>query len=164
MNHPPNALKPKRSPWPYAITGYFFLMLCGIATFVTWAVRQNMDLVRPDYYEHEILFQNQIDAINRARPLAGQIAVVYDPGRQTLLLRVPSTHVGAHFNGTAHFYRPSDAKLDWRVDLKPARDGTQAINTTQFTPGLWKVRLLWMVNGEGFAFEQSVIIGELTWN
>jgi len=149
----------KRSPWPYAIAGFFFVAFCASGVFVTWAVRQNMDLVRPDYYEHEILFQKQIDAVNRTRPFAHEITIAYDFTRQTLSLRVPSVHVAAQFSGTAHLYRPSNAKLDRRVALKPARDGTQSINATQLTPGLWKVRLDWTANGETFAFEQSIVIG-----
>ena len=64
------ASQSKSSLWPYAIAGYFALAITGIAIFITWAVRQNMDLVRSDYYEHEILFQKHIDAVNRTRPLA----------------------------------------------------------------------------------------------
>ena len=154
-----NAASNKRSLWPFAIIGYFAIVLCAMAIFVTWAVRQNMDLVRPDYYEHEILFQRQIDAVNRARPFASQIAVAYEIERQTLSVRVPSAHVTAQFSGTAHLYRPSDAKLDRRIDLKPARDGTQIIDTSELAAGLWKVRLHWAANGESFAFEQSIIVG-----
>ena len=150
---------PKRSAWPYAIAGFFAIAVCAMTVFVTWAVRQDMDLVRPDYYEHEILFQKQIDTVNRTRPFARELAVAYDFERRTLLLRVPSAHVGAQFSGQAHFYRPSDARLDRRVDLKPANDGTQSINTAELAPGLWKVRLDWRANGDSFAFEQSIVIG-----
>jgi nitrogen fixation protein FixH len=149
----------RRSLWPRAIIGYFAVVLCAMAVFVTWAVRQNMDLVRPDYYEHEILFQKQIDAVNRARPFASQIAVTYEIERQTLSVRIPSSHVVAQLSGTAHLYRPSDASLDRRVELKPAPDGAQIINARQLAPGLWKVRLDWTANGEAFAFERSIVIG-----
>jgi len=149
----------KRSAWPYAIAGYFFVAFCAAAVFVTWAVRQNMDLVRSDYYEHEILFQKQIDAVNRTRPWMGQIAVAYKLDRHQVTIRLPSAHVGSEFRGTAHLYRPSDARLDQRIDLKPNRDGTQSIDTTALAPGLWKVHLDWTVSGEAFAHEQSIVIG-----
>lgn len=151
--------QPTRSAWPYAIAGFFLTALCAIAVFVTWAVRQNMDLVRPDYYEHEILFQTQIDAVNRTRPFVGELAVAYDLDQRILVLRLPRTHIGARFSGQAHLYRPSNAKLDRQVSLKPAHDGTQTINTAELAPGLWKVRLTWKANGESFAFEQSIVIG-----
>src|SRR5687767_3011408 len=102
--------QPKRSLWPYAIAGYFALAIIGIAIFITWAVRQNIDLVRADYYEHEILFQKQIDAVNRARPFAKELAAAYDLDKRILLVSVPAAHVAEQFSGKAHLYRPSDAK------------------------------------------------------
>ena len=149
----------KRSLWPYAIGGYFLIAFVGAAIFVTWAVRQDMDLVRPDYYEHEILYQKQIDAVNRTRPFGADVGVAYDLNEHRLAVRVPSAHVIGQFSGSAHLYRPSNAKLDRRIDLKPASNGTQTIDTTQLAPGLWKVRLDWTANGEAFAFEQNIIIG-----
>ena len=151
--------KAMRSLWPYSIAVFFIIALCGIAAFVTWAVRQNMDLVRADYYEHEILFQKQIDAVNRTRPFANEVAVTYALDRQALALRVPSAHVGAQMSGQAHLYRPSNAKLYQHVDLQPARDGTQRIDAARLAPGLWKVRLNWNANGESFTFEQNIVIG-----
>ncbi len=149
----------KRSLWPYAIAGHFFIMICAMGVFVTWAVRQKMDLVRSDYYEDEILFQKQINALNRTRAFSSELTVAYDHQRHALRLRLPSSHAGAPFTGKAHLYRPSDARLDERIDLKPARDGTQTINTIRLAPGLWKVRLDWTAGGETFAFEQSIVIG-----
>ncbi len=151
--------KNARSFWPYAIIGYFAIAISGIVVFVTWAVRQNMDLVRPDYYEHEILFQKQIDAMNRTRPFASALTMAYDFEKHSLLLRVPAAHVGPMFNGKAHLYRPSNAKLDQSINLRPGRDGGQTINTAHLVPGLWKVRLDWTANGEAFAFEQAIIVG-----
>jgi nitrogen fixation protein FixH len=155
----PRTAKPIRSLWPCAIAGYFAVAIIGIAIFMTWAVRQNMDLVRPDYYEHEILFQKQIDAVNRTHSFAGELTIAYDFDKRSLHVRVPAAHLGKQFNGQAHLYRPSDARLDQRIDLKPGRDGTQAINAAHLAPGLWKVRLDWTANGESFVFEQPVIIG-----
>jgi nitrogen fixation protein FixH len=156
---PASLPRPKCSLWPRAIAAYFAVAITGIVIFITWAVRQNIDLVRPDYYEQEILFQKQIDALNRTRPFASELKVGYDSKRRVLLLRLPAAHVTPQFIGTAHLYRPSDAKLDQRIGLKPDRDGQQTINAAALTPGLWKVRLDWSAGGESFAFEQTIIAG-----
>lgn len=153
------ATPPKRSAWPYAIAAYFAIAITCIAIFITWAVRQHMDLVRPDYYEHEILFQKQIDAANRARPFASELTIAYDLNKRLLLVRLPAAHIGEHFTGKVHLYRPSDAKLDQNFDLKPDRDGRQTINAAQLSPGLWKVRINWTAGGETFAFERTIIVG-----
>lgn len=147
-----------RSPWPYAIAGYFALAIIGIAIFITWAVKQNMDLVRADYYEHEILFQKQIDAANRSRAFGSELAITYDSHDSLVRVRLPAAHVGGRFTGNAHLYRPSDAKLDRSVELKPDRAGKQIIDAANLAPGLWKVRLDWTANGEAFVFERTIIV------
>lgn len=149
----------KRSLWPYAIAGYFAVAITGIALFITWAVRQNLDLVRPDYYEHEILFQKQIDAVNRARPFASELTIAYDLNKHALLVRVPAAHTGEEFTGKVLLYRPSNAKLDQSIRLQPGRDGKQMINAAHLAPGLWKVRLDWTAGGKTFAFDQTIIVG-----
>jgi nitrogen fixation protein FixH len=148
----------RRSLWPYAIGGYFVLAITGIAIFVTWAVSQNMDLVRSDYYEHEILFQRHIDAVNRTRPLGDQVAITFNADARAILARIPAAHVATQLSGRVHLYRPSDAKLDRHVELKPGADGEQSIDAAQLASGLWKVRVEWTTNREEYVFERSLII------
>ena len=121
------------SPWPYAIVGYFILFVTGVAVFITWAVTQDMDLVRKDYYDHEILFQQQIDRQRRTAELGAQ--------------------------GMIHFYRPSDAKLDHHLRLAPGTNGTQQIDATNRRAGLWKIAVQWTVDGKEYFLERALVIG-----
>ncbi len=156
MNESPKKI---RSPWPLAIAGYFVVFISFLIMFITWAVQQDMDLVRPDYYAEEILYQQRIDAVNRTRPFAKEISVAYDDTARALQLRVPPGHVRSAFTGTVHLYRPSDAKLDRREPLRPDENGAQSLDSSALRPGLWKVRLEWKSGGATFAFDQSVLIG-----
>jgi nitrogen fixation protein FixH len=154
------AIAGKKSLWPYAIAGYFAIVICAIVVFVSWAVRQRMDLVRADYYDHEIRFQRHIDAANRARAYGQEVNAAYDLSKRTLTVSIPAKQVALGFSGKAHLYRPSDAGLDRQIDLLPEANGKQVINAADLAPGLWKVRLHWTAHGEAFAFEQSIIVGE----
>ncbi len=54
--------------WP----GGFFILFGGyIAGFIVFASRQKMDLVRNDYYDQEIRYQQQIDRVQRTAAGAG---------------------------------------------------------------------------------------------
>jgi hypothetical protein len=141
-------------PWPLAIIGVFVVFISGAAAFITWAVGQNMDLVREDYYEHEILFQERIDAIQRTQPLRHQISVVYEPDPDKVRVKLPEAHAG--LAGEIHVYRPSDARLDRRIKLRP--DGRQEIDTSGWPGGLWKFQISWAANGEKFYCEQPLMI------
>ena len=59
-----------RNPWPIAIVSYFIIFIAFIAWFITFAMRQKMDLVRDDYYDQEIRFQQQIDRVQRTQSIS----------------------------------------------------------------------------------------------
>ena len=149
----------KKNPWPYAIAIYFLVFTTFIAVFITWAVRQNMDLVRKDYYRDEMLFQKQLDTVNRTRAFTKQIAINYDHAARAIMIQLPVEHATQALAGSIHFYRPSDAKLDRELKLAPNDKGTQQIDTAKLQPGLWKVRVQWSAHGEEFYFDRAVVIG-----
>jgi nitrogen fixation protein FixH len=146
------------SPWPYAIIGCFAVFITGIVGFIIWAVGQDMELVRPDYYEHEILFQRQIDRQKRALELGADAAVSYDAAQRSVRVNIPAGQA-ASARGTIHFYRPSEAKLDHEVPLQPAADGSQQINLKGLRDGLWRIAVQWVADGQEYHLERSFVIG-----
>ena len=153
------ATKPNRNPWPYAIAIYFAVFITFIAVFIVWAIRQNMDLVCKDYYNDEVLFQKQIDTVNRTHAFAKEVAIQYDEAAHALTVRLPAEHAIQQVSGSIHFYRPSDAKLDRELKLTPSDQGTQCIDTAKLQPGLWNVRVQWKANSQEFSLDQRIVIG-----
>jgi len=154
-----NSPATKRNPWPYAIIAYFIVFASAIAAWITFAVRQNMDLVRKDYYEEEIRYQQQIDRQNRTQAIRSEVNVSYDGTQQAITLTLPSTHARQQASGTIQLYRPSDASLDRTVQLVVNAEGTQRLDAKALRPGLWKVRIQWTTAGQDYSFDQSVVIG-----
>jgi len=132
------------------------MFISGAAIFITWAVGQNMDLVRKDYYEHEILFQQRIDAQHRTDYLRAQIAVTYDARTGRLRVKLPETH--AAVTGRIHVYRPSDASLDSDIPLALESAGAQDIDVRTWKAGLWKVQISWAANGQKYYHEEPILI------
>ena len=148
--------KPAFNPWPYALIAFFTVLITVIASFVTWSLRQDMELVGADYYDQEMRFQQRIDSTRRAQAFAGQIAIVHDAGRITVTL--PAAHAAKHPAGTFHLYRPSDAKLDREMKLAVDATGTQQLAVPGLRPGLWKARVAWTVGTEEFFRDETLII------
>ena len=148
----------KRSAWPYAIAVYFAIAITGIACFTTWAVKQNMDLVRSDYYEQEILFQQHLDASARAKGLGANAAIHFDANAHALRVQVPTAHLAQTFSGKVSLYRPSDAKLDQCFELRPNPAGEQFLNMAQFAPGPWKARVEWTASDVAYVVESNLVI------
>jgi len=140
----------KRNPWPYAIALYFVVFISAMATWIVFAVRNDHQLVRKDYYEQELKYQNELESFSRAAE--GSVVVAYEPKTQFVTIRLPGNAAG-----TIDFYRPSDVKRDRQFPLS-TRDGIQRINVREFDPGLWKVRLTWTANGAEFRHDQKLVL------
>lgn len=147
-----------RNPWPFALIGFFAVFITFMAVFIGFAVRQRTDLVRADYYEDEILYQRQIDRLNRTHPLRSGVAIAYDPATQRIRLALPVSGSQKHVTGRIHLYRPSNAGLDREFELAIKADGSQTVETKNLSEGLWKIRLTWQSNGEEYFFDQSLVI------
>lgn len=149
---------PRLNLWPYAIVTYFVVFISCVVAFIAWSVHQNMDLVRSDYYEQEIRYQDQIERLKRTQPLNAEVNVAYDLARQRITVTLPTTHV-AQAKGRIHFYRPSDAKLDRDFPLNLAADATQTLDAKLLHPGQYKVRVEWSSDGQEFFFDRSIVVG-----
>ena len=148
----------RTNPWPYAIIGWFLLFGSGMAVWVVVAVRNDPELVRADYYEQEIAYQKQIDRLHRTAAVRGEVSVAYDYSQNQVTLQLPATHLSAQLKGRIHFYRPSNAKLDFELplDLNPA--GAQRVPTGKLQGGLWKVRVQWTSGGQEYFHDQSLVL------
>ena len=148
----------KKNVWPYAIVAYFVVFITGMITWVGFAMRHDDQLVRPDYYEHEIQYQNQIDRVARTRALNHSVDVAYDAARNAVSISLPPGMRGQKFEGTIHLYRPSDARLDRVLKFAPSVDGTQQINVSSLQAGLWKLRLDWKASNAEYYLEKSLVL------
>jgi hypothetical protein len=147
----------KRNPWPIVIVAYFAVFITFIVGFIVFATRQHVDLVRNDYYEEEVHFQQQLERIQRTRDQGGLVAVKYDDTHRCIMLSLPAARERSA-SGVIHFYRPSDAALDQDVRLALAADGTQQVDAKKLRGGLWKVRVQWLMDGQEYFFDQALVV------
>lgn len=146
----------KINPWPYAITGYFAIFITGVVTWVVYATHHQDQLTRPDYYEQEIKYQQQIDTLARTAAVRSEVQVAYHLADQTISIALPENSVKS--TGTIQLYRPSDEKLDKTFALALDQHGAQTIPVAGLAAGLWKVHLSWKVEGNDFYFDQPVVL------
>jgi len=146
---------PSRNLWPASIIGFFILAVIFLASFVVWAMHQREDLVSADYYEREVRYQQQLDSMNRSHELAASVVVTFDPAQQAILITLPAAQTqGA--TGRVHLYRPSDSRLDRELPLALSADGVQRFDAKEMATGLWKVRVIWNVDGKEYFLDQPV--------
>jgi hypothetical protein len=155
-----NSTHNSRNLWPHAILAWFVIFASALGAWITYAVRQDMDLVRADYYEEEVCFQKQLDRLNRTAVVHGKVAIEYDASRAEVTLRLPAAHLSPRPAGHIHFYRPSDAALDFQVPLNVDAAGLQRIDVNALRAGQWKTRVQWGVAAQDYFFEETVVLDE----
>jgi hypothetical protein len=156
MNAP---AKPPRNLWPIGIIAVCSVFVAGTAGLIVMACSQKVELVSPDYYEKELKFQGQIDRAERTRRDASQATVAFDVGRQCITVSLPPGQAASEVAGTIELYRPAAAGMDHAVKLAPDASGVQRLDARAMAPGLWRVRVNWTANQQGYYLEQKVVVG-----
>lgn len=134
--------------WGKSIVLVFILFAGFIGTMVFLMTRQHVDLVRDDYYQDEITYQQHIDRLARTARLLQAPTLQIDPVRQELDLRMPD----GWQQGTLVFYRPSNRQQDQRITLKPCQ---HSVSTAMLAKGLWRAQLNWSAGGQTYFQEQT---------
>jgi hypothetical protein len=151
-------MKPPRNLWPYGIILAFVLFISGTVSLVVMACSQRVDLVNNNYYEQELQYQAQIDRATRANGLASQARIDYDGARKSIVVSLPRDQAGHKVVGQIQLYRPSAAGMDRQFDLQPDARGTQSLDASRLSPGLWWVRLSWVVEQQEYFVDQKLVI------
>jgi nitrogen fixation protein FixH len=147
----PTSPSPQASRWPSAIIAVFVLFAGYIGYMVQQALRTSVDLVSPDYYQQELVYQQRMETVARTAALPAPVQLAYHAAAQELRLRLPAALAGQALQGQICFFRPSDQKL-----LLTA--GQQRISTAAMQPGYWRVRLDFTAAKQPYFIEQEVIV------
>jgi hypothetical protein len=150
-------MKPPENLWPIGIVGAFAVFIAGTVTLIVVACSHRMDLVTADYYEEEIIYQSQIDRLERAHRLGASAGVTYDSVTKHITITLPAAHASTA-EGRIQLYRPSAAGLDQQIPLALDPAGMQSLDAANLRAGLWKVRVLWTVEEREYFIDQSIVV------
>jgi len=131
----------------------FMIITIGTVVFL---MNQDVDLVASDYYNKGIQHQDQIDRINRTNEM--DEAVEISPENGFVRLIFPKSFTQKVLNGTIQFYRPSDSKKDFSVDLVIDTSAQQLISTQSMDKGYWTIKLNWTQDSVEYYKESSFVI------
>jgi hypothetical protein len=148
----------KSSRWPLTISSVYILFILALVAFVIFSQYQSVDLVTKDYYAQELMYQNQIERIQRSKSLSDPVTWKYDSDDKFLTIRFPANLDPGLIHGNVLLFRPSDARMDRRIDIKLLTDGSQTVSTKHLSQGLWKLKIFWQLNQTDYYEEGTVVI------
>lgn len=139
--------------WGKGIIIVFVIFFAGMAFMAYKSMTRDIDLVAPNYYEKEIKYQDQIDKINSTSRLKEKLKIETTGG--SLVISYPDI---SGLNGEISFYRPSDAKRDFKLPIEAGKDNKQIINTQTLLKGLWRVQVSWNAGVQNYYSEEKIMI------
>lgn len=137
-------------------------ILIGIIVFVVISVSmtiifmmQDVNLVTDTYYENSLQYQDEIDKQNRTLALNEEVIINFNG--ELISISFPSNYLNKKVSGEIDFYRPSDPKLDFKLPLQLV-EGNQIIPVQRIQKGFWRLKLNWIMDGNGYYNEKAITI------
>lgn len=131
----------------------FVLFTAFIATLVTVCVRQDINLVRPDYYQEELVHQRKMTLIQNTKTLE-TLPVI---GVTENILTVSFSDFEKLDKGEIQLLRPSDEKLDRKFSLR-AGEKIQQFALDTWSKGLYRASIQWTMGGKEFYYERIIVL------
>ena len=131
----------------------FVLFTAFIATLVTVCVRQDISLVRPDYYQEELVHQRKMTLIQNTKTL--EILPVIAVAESKLTVSFPD--FDKMDRGEIQLLRPSDVKLDQKFSLKAGQQ-TQQFQLATWSKGLYRASIQWTMECKEFYYERIIVL------
>jgi hypothetical protein len=149
--------KKKIEWWPIGIILAMLTFMGGILFAVSIMVRNDVPLTSDDYYAREIAYQDDIDKTSRALSPSETPVVRQLDASEAVEVTFPGLKPGVAFAGTATFFRPSDPKKDFKMELHPDSSGVQWLSLKGRDAGLYVLKLDWSKDNTPYYFEQQIM-------
>ncbi len=143
--------------WGFGVAALWTGFALFIVVMALITMRNDVQLVSPDYYARELAYQDRIDSQKRTRDLAEPPVIFHDRQAHQLMIRLPVDSTVGTPAGTVRFFRPADAALDFSVPLAVDSLGVQQVDLADLAKGLWKVYLEWSQGGEQY-YQETILI------
>jgi len=142
--------------WGKGIVFAFIGFALVISTLVVISMKQDVNLVAPDYYKQELAYQDQIVRQENFNELNDKPIVIKESS-EILLIEFPTILSNDLESGYFLLFRSSSSKLDQKYKLELDTLGKQRIPISTLVKGVWKVRLYWKGKNNKEYYSESIL-------
>lgn len=141
--------------WGVKIFIAFVVFGIAVISVVIFLVNQKVDMVTDNYYEKELLYQDQINKIERTR--AYKKPLIEFTGNE-IVIKYPNKPSLNEKTDFVLFYRPSDKNMDIKLPVNIDSSNSQVLKTSTMQKGYWKIQINWTSEGLGYYYEDSFFL------
>ena len=142
--------------WGSGIAIFYIVFVIATVSVVLFTTTIDVNLVTDDYYEQELVFQNQIDKVKRTNALPEK--PVISLAGKNVYIKFPNTLETQLIEGTINFYRPSDNNQDFDIPISLNQLGEQIVNSIRLHKGMWRVYIDWNIDEEKYLSEKIIMV------
>ncbi len=142
--------------WGVGITITYVIFISSVVSIVVYMHTLDVNLVRDDYYEHELKHQEQIDKQKRSQALAEKVDVELDS--VNLNISFPKSFKSYEVEGVLTVFRPSDRSLDRTMDIDCDESMQHKVPLAQLAKGVWRVKIDWQARNTTYYDEKIIMI------
>ena len=142
--------------WGWGIVIAFAAFIGFILYFVILAStdkRASHHLVTDEYYQEELVYQNEINATKNAVEYARDF--VTEKTDEGLLITIPDAVKELNVKGTVSLYRPSNEHLDFNLAISLSNTHL-LIPDNRLLDGRWDISIRWESQGENYLVKKSI--------
>lgn len=137
-----------RLNWGWRIAIVYTLFALGTLSFVGFALTKEVDLVRPDYYEHSLRHDETMAARSRADALQPVVTATYDAQTGRISVSMPGTMVGSTVQ--VSLYHASSTTDDVAAFATLDRNGLCSVSVGTLRSAPWNLTLRWQHAGQWY--------------
>lgn len=135
--------KPTGQLWMWSLVSIIAVFILFFAGFAIWTYQKDVELVYDNYYDKDVVYEQQIRRIERTDALAVKPVITYRYEKNTVELLFPSQMGHINPAGEILLFRPADLHKDRLFPISLDGDTLQVIATPNLDKGLWRAKLAW---------------------
>lgn len=138
--------------WGTKIAVFYTFFALSMICAVIYASQQSFDLVSPDYYAEEIVYETRIQEIQHVQELKTPLSIKAESPESLQIVFPSELNINS---GNIRFYRPSDASLDRNFAVDPTQS-VHHISLAGWEKGNWDLQIRW-TDGERNYYDERKI-------
>lgn len=142
--------------WGHYILIFF---ICYISLLIYTVIKSRSidhSLVADNYYQYDINYQKQFDAVTNRKYLKEDLQIYQDNENQTLILDFGEEKV--NLSGQLSLYRADDQSKDIIIDFTLIEQNTYSYPLINLHSGRWKVKVEWSDKNRKYYKDQSIYL------
>jgi len=142
--------------WGVGITIVIVVFTLVALSFIYFAFNQDVNLVKDNYYQDEIKYQDRIEEIERTGKLTDKLKIKII--NNNIVFNFPKEINGKAINGNILLYRPSDRKHDIAFPISIDSSSVQSLPTGNMVAGMWKAQVKWKIDTLSYYTEKIIMV------